>query len=44
MGIDLKKHNQSSLYGSVVMNLTSIHEVLGLIPGVDPWVKDPVLP
>ena len=30
--------------GSEVMNLTSIYEDVGLIPGLAPWVKDLVLP
>ena len=31
----------SSHHGSVEMNLTSIHEDAGLIPGLDQWVKGP---
>ena len=33
----------SSCCGSVVMNLTGIHEDEGLIPGLNQWVKDLVL-
>ena len=34
----------SSRCGTVEMNPTSNHEVVGLIPGLAEWVKDPVLP
>ena len=40
-----KKINEwSSLSGSVLTNLTSIHEDAGLIPGLDQWVKNLALP
>ena len=35
---------RSSPCGSVVMNLTTIHEVVSSIPGLTQWVKDLALP
>ena len=34
----------SSCHGSAVMNLTSVHEDMGLIPGLTQWVQDLALP
>ena len=39
-----KKHFRSDCHGSAEMNLTSILEDVGSIPGLDQWVKDLALP
>ena len=38
-----KINDLSSHRGSVEMNLTNNNEVVGLIPGLAQWVKDPAL-
>ena len=38
------KMRRSSRRGTVETNLTRNHEVVGSIPGLTQWVKDPVLP
>ena len=40
----LLKYFRSSCCGSVETNPTSIHEVMGMIPGPAQWVKEPALP
>ena len=39
-----KKNLGSSCCGLVVINPTSIHDDVGLIPGLVQWVEDPELP
>ena len=42
--LEVQRYVGSSLCGSVVMNLTTIHEDMGSIPGLTQLVKDPVWP
>ena len=44
MMIKLENAQGSSHHGAEEMNPTRNHEVAGLIPGLDQWVKDPALP
>ena len=41
---DLRTGRCSSHRGTAERNPTRNHEVVGLIPGLTQWVKDPVLP
>ena len=42
--VDKTGGSWSSRYGTAKTNPASNHEVVGLIPGLTQWFKDPVLP
>ena len=44
MGLKKKKKVKSSYCGAAEANLTRNHEVVGSIPGLAEWVKEPALP
>ena len=44
IGIKIKSHFGGSRCGAAETNPTSNQEVVGSIPGLAQWVKDPALP